>query len=377
MELDSRVRLLRFYQLLKEESSEQNPISTNDVIRKLKEYWGIDSFRITIGRDVAAMRLAGIDVRTIKSTSCLYYLASSETTIPEITLKASTPGDEKEYRISGSVRRQEERTVSKKQTEENLQGSLLTPDTLRFICAANGYDAEKIGMYFLDLLPRLTKQTDSSYLRRVNVNLSESAERIIERIPSKSMRRALKRDSKRFTVMQLASIANMILHGADLANAFCDLAASTSDEYEVNLLTAAVEDIIEIGYPDHRAQEVYESRHLEGEYPLFPFLERCNLPILLNEGDILRTHIGGKLGYAYVAAVPDKLTEKSDFTDESYMCYDLGYSDPTDLFAAHTHIHVCFAERAEEVALRGKKLHNLNLIRQELIRLRESDERII
>lgn len=32
------------------------------------------------------------------------------------------------------------------------EGRLLTPDGLRFICQANGYDPEKIGRQFLELL---------------------------------------------------------------------------------------------------------------------------------------------------------------------------------------------------------------------------------
>ena len=34
-------------------------------------------------------------------------------------------------------------------------GRLLTPDGLRFICSANDYDPEKIGRYFLELLPQI------------------------------------------------------------------------------------------------------------------------------------------------------------------------------------------------------------------------------
>ena len=34
-------------------------------------------------------------------------------------------------------------------------GRVLLPDTVRFICEANGYDAEKIGRYFLEILPKI------------------------------------------------------------------------------------------------------------------------------------------------------------------------------------------------------------------------------
>ncbi len=39
---------------------------------------------------------------------------------------------------------------------DKLHGRILTPDGLRFICSANKYDPQKIGEYFLDLLPRIT-----------------------------------------------------------------------------------------------------------------------------------------------------------------------------------------------------------------------------
>ena len=35
------------------------------------------------------------------------------------------------------------------------KGHVLLPDTIRFICEANGYDAEKIGQHFLEILPKI------------------------------------------------------------------------------------------------------------------------------------------------------------------------------------------------------------------------------
>lgn len=53
-------------------------------------------------------------------------------------------------------------TITKKQLAEYEQlkrdrdnGRLLTPDGLRFICEANGYDPEKIGKHFLEVLPTI------------------------------------------------------------------------------------------------------------------------------------------------------------------------------------------------------------------------------
>lgn len=57
------------------------------------------------------------------------------------------------------------KTLTQKQIEDYEQlcrdrnnGRLLTPDGLRFICAANNYDAEAIGRHFLELLPKICPQ---------------------------------------------------------------------------------------------------------------------------------------------------------------------------------------------------------------------------
>ena len=73
---EGRVRLLRLLQLLETDSDAEHPISTPDCIRLLKGRWDIDVFRITIGRDMEALAMAGYDVRTIHSTQNKYYLAS-------------------------------------------------------------------------------------------------------------------------------------------------------------------------------------------------------------------------------------------------------------------------------------------------------------
>ena len=43
----------------------------------------------------------------------------------------------------------------RKLCEARNNGRLMTPDGLRIICAGNDYDPEKIGRYFLELLPKI------------------------------------------------------------------------------------------------------------------------------------------------------------------------------------------------------------------------------
>ena len=42
-------------------------------------------------------------------------------------------------------------------SKEKANGRLLTADGIEFVCAANNYDAEAIGKYFLELLPQIRK----------------------------------------------------------------------------------------------------------------------------------------------------------------------------------------------------------------------------
>ena len=42
-----------------------------------------------------------------------------------------------------------------KYKQEKSNGRVLLPETVRLICAANDYSAEKIGLYFLDILPKI------------------------------------------------------------------------------------------------------------------------------------------------------------------------------------------------------------------------------
>lgn len=40
---------------------------------------------------------------------------------------------------------------------EKAKSHVLLPDTIRFICGVNGYDAEKIGQHFLEILPKIAE----------------------------------------------------------------------------------------------------------------------------------------------------------------------------------------------------------------------------
>lgn len=45
-----------------------------------------------------------------------------------------------------------------KYIHDKNNGRILTPDGLRFICQANDYNPEKIGKYFLEVLPKILQE---------------------------------------------------------------------------------------------------------------------------------------------------------------------------------------------------------------------------
>ena len=45
--------------------------------------------------------------------------------------------------------------------QDKLNGRILTPDGLRFICEAHKFDAEAIGRHFLELLPTVCPRKES------------------------------------------------------------------------------------------------------------------------------------------------------------------------------------------------------------------------
>ncbi len=76
-------------------------------------------------------------------------------------------------------------TITKKQLAvyEQLKidrdnGRLLTPDGLRLICEASGYDPEKIGKHFLKVLPQHRKVETKGFIIKVRENQRGKRSRI-------------------------------------------------------------------------------------------------------------------------------------------------------------------------------------------------------
>ena len=75
MESDGKLRMLRILELLRNETDEQHPLSTAQIERILRERWGLEAYRITIQKDIAALVAAGYEIETIRSTQNKYYFS--------------------------------------------------------------------------------------------------------------------------------------------------------------------------------------------------------------------------------------------------------------------------------------------------------------
>ena len=86
MESDGKMRMLRILELLRNETDERHPISTAEIERTLRERWGLEAYRITIQKDIAALCAAGYEIETIRSTQNKYYMSARLFELPELKL---------------------------------------------------------------------------------------------------------------------------------------------------------------------------------------------------------------------------------------------------------------------------------------------------
>lgn len=86
MENTTKFRILYLYQLLARHSDIEHPITTNELIRMLKENYDIDVNRNTIGKDLEIMHESGLRIEVQRSTQNRYYFDGRAFDIPEIKL---------------------------------------------------------------------------------------------------------------------------------------------------------------------------------------------------------------------------------------------------------------------------------------------------
>ena len=86
MENGTKLRLLYIYQYLLRHSDAEHPVSTPELLKYLKDEYGLDVHRTTLPNDFAMMEEAGIHFEIIKSRQNKYYYDDRPFDVPELKL---------------------------------------------------------------------------------------------------------------------------------------------------------------------------------------------------------------------------------------------------------------------------------------------------
>ena len=86
MENENKARILFLYMLLNEMSDEEHPLSTVEIIKLLKEKYGVQAHRTTLSRDIDVLEQCGVDVITINTTQNKYFIGDRLFELPELKL---------------------------------------------------------------------------------------------------------------------------------------------------------------------------------------------------------------------------------------------------------------------------------------------------
>ena len=86
MVIENRTRILRILQILQAETDREHPITIVEMIRRLKERWNLEAYRITVQQDIEALIEAGYPVVAVRSTQNRYYIEDRLFDLPELKL---------------------------------------------------------------------------------------------------------------------------------------------------------------------------------------------------------------------------------------------------------------------------------------------------
>lgn len=84
--METKSRILYLMRILEQYTDEEHPLTTNQLIDKLQDDYGISAYRTTIAKDIVALKEFGIDVVTVHSTQCKYFIGSRKFELPELKL---------------------------------------------------------------------------------------------------------------------------------------------------------------------------------------------------------------------------------------------------------------------------------------------------
>lgn len=80
--MESKPRILYLLRILEQSTDEEHPLTTKQLIEMLNEQYGISTYRTTIAKDIVALQEFGIDIVTIHSTQCKYFIGSRQFELP-------------------------------------------------------------------------------------------------------------------------------------------------------------------------------------------------------------------------------------------------------------------------------------------------------
>ena len=86
MDKSAKLRPLYLGKILYEMTDEDHFLTTPEIIRALKEKYGIEGYRTTVASDIELLIEFGMDIEMIKSSSNMYHLVSREFDLPELKL---------------------------------------------------------------------------------------------------------------------------------------------------------------------------------------------------------------------------------------------------------------------------------------------------
>ena len=86
MDNNAKLRPLYLAKILYEMTDEDHALSTNQLIKLLKEKYNVDSYRTTIASDIELLKNYGMDIQSTKSQSIMYNMISREFDLPELKL---------------------------------------------------------------------------------------------------------------------------------------------------------------------------------------------------------------------------------------------------------------------------------------------------
>ena len=199
------------------------------------------------------------------------------------------------------------------------------------------------------------------------MTLQEMIAEVIPCIPSSALRGYFDKHFPEWTVMQTATIVQENCGQEEIILLFSKLATVAEEEADRILLLSATDEISQFGYVDEKTNRLYRSRFEGKAFPLYPFLEKCYLPVLFRIGDVISfRNYYSEVTFACIEALP-WLDDETDFTGECYYCHDLSCMDPQAAYidgSAHLHVSLCEADSAEEPQLTERQRTNLAVLRK-------------